>query len=393
MADLPSNSKPRQPRLRASCDGCFTAKVKCSKARPICSRCLACGLECRYSPSSRAGKPKPQEKNANPQTGPNHHMVRNLDDGYMMHHCYISPVELYGIESGWDTPPNSSPSMIRYSGGTQGLSDDNLSGHSSETPIYSMAISPWASVAEASTLPFNEMLMDPVSLGPDEPFSHSEPSMSLASSWESGTSGPPNSSPTPTNMGSKWLPSLASTPSIPNRHQYPVVTECSCFNVCIQSFRELHSASGGSVLLPDIIILLSMRAVESCETLLLCPTCTRHPGISTTIMFVATILSTAACFYRTAAQMYLEDTTGGAPDSPYINGDTVSSALQEAEWLQPAAYMQEMGRLREVFSRFCDVCADLPGDAEVNRVMVGYVCRSLSAAMEAFKKLQTTWYP
>ena len=51
-------SRHRQPRLRASCDGCFLAKVKCSKARPICSRCLTCGIECRYSSSSRAGKPK-----------------------------------------------------------------------------------------------------------------------------------------------------------------------------------------------------------------------------------------------------------------------------------------------------------------------------------------------
>ncbi|KFH45239.1 hypothetical protein ACRE_039570 [Hapsidospora chrysogenum ATCC 11550] len=45
---------PRQPRLRASCDGCFLAKVKCSKARPVCSRCLAVGFVCRYSPSSRS---------------------------------------------------------------------------------------------------------------------------------------------------------------------------------------------------------------------------------------------------------------------------------------------------------------------------------------------------
>jgi hypothetical protein len=42
------NSKPR---LRASCDGCFLAKVKCSKARPVCSRCLIVGLVCKYSPS------------------------------------------------------------------------------------------------------------------------------------------------------------------------------------------------------------------------------------------------------------------------------------------------------------------------------------------------------
>jgi hypothetical protein len=43
-----------RPRLRASCDGCFLAKVKCSKGRPICSRCLSVGLICQYSPSSRA---------------------------------------------------------------------------------------------------------------------------------------------------------------------------------------------------------------------------------------------------------------------------------------------------------------------------------------------------
>ena len=50
----PWPTPPKQPRLRASCDGCFLAKVKCSKARPVCSRCLAVGLVCRYSPSSRA---------------------------------------------------------------------------------------------------------------------------------------------------------------------------------------------------------------------------------------------------------------------------------------------------------------------------------------------------
>lgn len=45
---------PKQPRLRASCDGCFLAKVKCTKSRPVCSRCLSVGLVCRYSPSSRS---------------------------------------------------------------------------------------------------------------------------------------------------------------------------------------------------------------------------------------------------------------------------------------------------------------------------------------------------
>jgi len=45
-------------RLRTSCDGCFLAKVKCSRTRPSCHRCSSAAIECRYSPSSRAGKPK-----------------------------------------------------------------------------------------------------------------------------------------------------------------------------------------------------------------------------------------------------------------------------------------------------------------------------------------------
>lgn len=60
---MASTAKPHPLCLRRSCDGCFLAKVNYSKARPICSRYLACGIECRYSPSSRAGKPKSDNSN------------------------------------------------------------------------------------------------------------------------------------------------------------------------------------------------------------------------------------------------------------------------------------------------------------------------------------------
>ena len=44
------------PKLRASCDTCNQAKVKCTKTRPTCSRCQKYGEECVYSISLRAGK-------------------------------------------------------------------------------------------------------------------------------------------------------------------------------------------------------------------------------------------------------------------------------------------------------------------------------------------------
>lgn len=43
----------RTDKLRASCDACYLAKVKCSKSRPLCQRCLVSGTNCAYSPSAR----------------------------------------------------------------------------------------------------------------------------------------------------------------------------------------------------------------------------------------------------------------------------------------------------------------------------------------------------
>ena len=52
-----SRRRPEQ-KLRASCDGCFSAKLKCTKERPTCVRCHDLGLVCHYSPSQRTGKPR-----------------------------------------------------------------------------------------------------------------------------------------------------------------------------------------------------------------------------------------------------------------------------------------------------------------------------------------------
>ncbi|KAK7958631.1 hypothetical protein PG988_013479 [Apiospora saccharicola] len=62
--DEARSSSPK-PRGRASCDACFRARVKCSKDRPICSRCLAVGIECHYSHSNRTGKSKTDASSSN----------------------------------------------------------------------------------------------------------------------------------------------------------------------------------------------------------------------------------------------------------------------------------------------------------------------------------------
>ncbi|KAL5382784.1 hypothetical protein DPSP01_006342 [Paraphaeosphaeria sporulosa] len=50
-----SEQKPRN--LRAACDACSRAKVKCNKVRPRCGRCEHMDIFCSYSPSMKLGTP------------------------------------------------------------------------------------------------------------------------------------------------------------------------------------------------------------------------------------------------------------------------------------------------------------------------------------------------
>lgn len=72
-----SKAKPENRKLRASCDGCYLSKVKCSKETPTCTRCLDHGIICKYSPSQRIGKPKraPADPRENDPASP----ARDLD--------------------------------------------------------------------------------------------------------------------------------------------------------------------------------------------------------------------------------------------------------------------------------------------------------------------------
>ncbi|OCK75069.1 hypothetical protein K432DRAFT_446932 [Lepidopterella palustris CBS 459.81] len=61
----PPTSEPtvqRPLKLRASCDACASAKVKCGKEHPRCARCLSNGNTCIYGLSRKHGKPGRQRR-------------------------------------------------------------------------------------------------------------------------------------------------------------------------------------------------------------------------------------------------------------------------------------------------------------------------------------------
>ncbi|KAH9864484.1 hypothetical protein J1614_010418 [Plenodomus biglobosus] len=58
---------PRAPKVRQSCDTCQASKIRCGQERPCCRRCAKYNIECVYSVSRRAGRPRPR-KTVDPTT-------------------------------------------------------------------------------------------------------------------------------------------------------------------------------------------------------------------------------------------------------------------------------------------------------------------------------------
>uniref|UniRef100_L2FMP0 Transcription factor n=1 Tax=Colletotrichum fructicola (strain Nara gc5) TaxID=1213859 RepID=L2FMP0_COLFN len=241
---MSSSSKPRQPRLRASCDGCFLAKVKCSKARPICSRCLACGLECRYSPSSRAGKPK--SDNSAPSHANTVHMDMTdlspiMDEKNMMFAQHPG-AGMYKMENGWHTPTSMEGAMTRNPSISSGLA---LLGVDDATPRDHQ--DPTADIMAAAAY---------------FPSPSTTPNMRPAVRHKSSNSGGGGS--------------------------------CTCFTVCLQSLQALHNASSPSAPPFDLVLSLNRKAVEGCASMLSCNRCMSRSGTHTAAMLLATLNSPGA---------------------------------------------------------------------------------------------------
>lgn len=276
-------TKPRQPRLRASCDGCFLAKVKCSKARPICSRCLTCGIECRYSPSSRAGKPKASEsaKNQQQQATANLNAPPPVTNEDMVYAMNASMAGVYKLETGWTTPPtNMDGALSRNHSISSGLTFMGVDGatHSNmDTGVPGDMYDPTMPWTPPNDMPaaFNE---SPVATNIPNGHSRSQ-SYDLsgnAMGWV-GSSSPEvfsfNQVSTPPTVAPNYFPSPTATPNMRPVHARPRSTtfassggSCTCFTVCLQSLQALHNAPLSPPF--DLVLSLNRKAVEGCAAML-----------------------------------------------------------------------------------------------------------------------------
>lgn len=64
-APAPTPAAAARPKFRDSCNSCSGSKVKCSREKPACARCVKRGITCEYVVTKRAGRRK-QTQNVRP---------------------------------------------------------------------------------------------------------------------------------------------------------------------------------------------------------------------------------------------------------------------------------------------------------------------------------------
>lgn len=383
------SSKPRYSKLRASCDTCFLAKVKCSKARPICSRCLACGADCKYSPSSRAGKPK--------SDGSHRRQSKELSRQEESAIRYPTPsmsidVEhstSYGLETDWSSILGSPDASMHHRHsissttipvlGDEGGSDPE-SGANQDLfdPVFSWTSSPRTDMAS----PYvdnnqhhhqhqhhqrSKSLVDPTTVQPSLVSWYEQPDYST-------------SAPGPVSGHNVYISNSA-----------PKSATCNCFNTCLSALQALHNSDAITATSPfDVILTVNQRAVETCSTMLNCPICTSKSGSSLRTMLLGTILGRIISIYQDASKNYfaLTSSQGGQIQQLPLTFGTYRVANEDVRWLQMEIILRDLKKLKELFAKFQEtsMMSDSEEDAGMHGAVSNYLCQSLDLTFESLRK-------
>ncbi|KAH6716495.1 hypothetical protein BKA61DRAFT_721151 [Leptodontidium sp. MPI-SDFR-AT-0119] len=372
-------SKPKYIKLRASCDTCFLAKVKCSKAGPICSRCLACGADCKYSPSSRAGKSKsdgshrrrssaevsvPEDSNAAQYPTPS----MSID---------VAHSSSSGMEADWSS--------------TLGSPDESMNQHAmSSTTIPAIGDDEGPEVE--STSPH---LFDPALSWTNSP--RTDMTSQYFSNIHHQRS---HSSVDPTVQPSlaSWYEQPGYFTSTSGRdaghnvymsNYTPKSTMCNCFSACLAALQALHESDAITATSPlDVILTINKRAVETCSTMLNCLICTSKSGSSLGTMLLGTILGRIISIYQDASKNYFALTSSqGQIQQPPLTFGTYQVANEDVRWFQIEIILRDLRKLKELFAKFQEtsLMSDRE-DAGMHGAMRNYLCQSIDLTFESLKK-------
>ncbi|KAI0439095.1 hypothetical protein F4803DRAFT_64691 [Xylaria telfairii] len=386
-------TKTRAPRLRASCDGCFIAKVKCSKQRPCCNRCLVSGQLCHYSPSSRAGKPKTESSNNNNNDNNNNN---NNPTPILIPTTYQMPQPMYSAPDnmpmqylpqqisshifspgGWGMPttcsdgPMAANPAIANNIGMLGYDDTGLSQLDQISAAHSgfyQTPTPWDPNMTSTVFPNGPIAGSQMPLVQTRSFDTSMQMLGDQTQEDMGFYSQPCTSPdtkmptlvdpnseemvyyplTSPDLNLDYLPSPNTTPIVqPTPNHSSSRDNCRCFNGCIQSLFDLHNASSRNPTPLDLVLALNEKAVEEAAGLIKCRKCTGQSGADTTTLFLQALLYKTALSYRAAIHAHCRfDNMAIRQGNGYAQNDQ-NDKMRKAELLGTA-----LRTLQDVFARF-----------------------------------------
>ena len=288
-------SKPKEPRMRDSCEACAKSKLKCSRDKPTCKRCQNRGLDCHYCPSQRAGRtpsttigattiatskrprspltpidakslsPKPQGMVANKASSSESSAYGPFDffdgssfnDGSNADVMYLPPQEDMDLETAMADPLNFHTSMLEQFDLNYNFPDQN-------NVIQSSSLS----TSDDSTSLFNN---------------YTTTSFQIQS--------PPPTLPTPSGEATdhnrvleEKMPELVRSHSCFITATSILAAQCSSMTTaCMQATSSSQSSS-----LPTInsVITQNRSTIESLNSMLICP-CTLDRHLTTIIFLIA----------------------------------------------------------------------------------------------------------
>jgi hypothetical protein len=382
-------SKPRQVKLRASCDTCFLAKVKCSKARPVCSRCLACGAECKYSPSSRAGKPKSGQCKAEQHCMIEGKIVRDASNALSSSQTAETNVAEWGIGMSrecppqWSTPrtmlasPEAEVKHRRAASVTLRPAAEDILPEAEGSSVNEDCFSPffgWVSPADTNvTSPYFDHHIQPRENVPPISSSHQ-----LSPSWLDQKDSSPFPSPPP---------EVNSTPIIYSPNSRRKVSTCSCFNRCLETLQKLHSYEDlGPSTSFDVILNVNQDAVATCSTLLGCSRCTTKPVSELHVMILGTITSKIMSICQKSWKEYFENSRGEMEQQLPLHLGNYRITGEDIRWLEMRIMMRDLKVLEEIFPRFQELLVRSEGEAGISYDWANHLHQSLLLSLGELKE-------
>lgn len=395
---------PTKPvKLRESCDSCLQAKVKCSKSRPLCSRCLANGAPCDYSPSSRSGKRNRSSNTASKNSvNTNKESTigsRQVDEGDSAERCH-APDSVSVARLMYPMLSEDDKALLSHS--QTPLFDEIPSQSSGGVPGVKLSGIGCNSQANASLNGANSS-----ELLPTPPFSHvnfGEPFTPLNSSqaaWLPEISAPSTSTDDSANCLSDqgaWQPKsnpyfcephlqgpldLMQTDNFNPANRTPVDPSsalraqphhdmyisrqmddrqlpCDCFAVCLQVLQSLHnhsmliSASQHGNPPFDVVLTINREAINTCSHMLGCTHCVLKSGKSISTMMLATIFGKVISLYRATCHSRIEPPLDTNHTSVQLTFGAYTVTGENRQLLEIEILLLELRKLERTLQRYSE---------------------------------------